>query len=262
MEKLTSRENKNIKEFVKLGSSKSFRDQTGLFALESIKLVLEAFCSGISIEKVFVTQCCLDKNGVALQKLFDACSSIYLISDEIEHKLTQTNNAQGIFAIGKKLDKQLDADKIKNSGKLIYLSDLQDTGNVGTIIRTAEALGLDGVIISRNTCDVYSIKVLRASMGSVFRMPVYHSNDTVADLTSYRNRFTTYAAVVDGQALSLEDVRFSENSILVIGNEGNGLDQAVVCACSQQVTIRMKGRTESFNAAMAAGILMWEMQKD
>lgn len=262
MEQITSRENRAVKEYKKLAGSKSKREAEGRFVIESVKLVAEAVNSGVEIEKVFVTQLSLEKNYEALQKLFEQKGpAFYQISREIEEKLTQTANAQGIFAVCKKLDKHWDIGKIKEDGKYIFLSRLQDTGNVGTIIRTAEAMGLDGVILSRDTCDVTGIKVLRASMGSAFRVNLFFCEDDAAALRRLGERFETYAAVLDPEAESLPQVRFPKNSILVIGNEGNGLSEQVADACRHKVMIPMKGNVESFNASMAAGIFMWEMMK-
>lgn len=262
MEKITSRENRAVKEYKKLADSKSYRHQQQRFVIESVKLVTEAVASGVELEKVFVTQLSLQKNYEALQSLFEKKQiKFYEISREIEQKLTQTANAQGIFAVCKKLDKQWDIGKIKEDGKYIFLSRLQDTGNVGTIIRTAEAMGLNGVIVSRDTCDITSMKVLRASMGSAFRVNLFVCDDDAAALQKLGAAFATYAAVLDPQAESLTQITFPQNSILVIGNEGNGLAQDVIDACQHKVMIPMKGNAESFNAGMAAGIFMWEMMK-
>ena len=266
MERITSRENKMIKEYGKLLNAKSYRDKTGKFVVESRKLVQEAYESGVELEKVFVTQSGYEKSQAALQKLFEGkkggkSPSFYEITEDLEKKLTQTGNAQGIFAVCKKLDKPMNLNTIKNGAKYIFLSELQDTGNVGTIIRTADALGLDGVILGKNTCDVFSLKVLRASMGSVFHIDLYQSENPAEDLQGLSKRFQTYAAVLDEQAKSLKEISFDGGSIVVIGNEGNGLSQDIVSACSQKVFIPMKGQAESFNAGVAAGILIWEMAK-
>lgn len=285
MESITSRDNRAIKEYVKLRESRAFREKQGMYVIESAKLVQEALQSGVIFEKVFVTQPSLTKHYAALQRLFDRTqdnakhAKIYTITEDLEHKMTLTGNAQGLFAVCKMLDKPHEFATIENngkdgeletrlfqeneisSGKYIFLEQLQDTGNVGTILRTAEALGLDGVIVSKNTCDRYSLKVLRASMGAVFRVKIYQSEDTCADLQNLSKRFTTYAAVLDAGAPSLVSIQFPPNSIVVIGNEGNGLPQEVIAACTQTVTIAMQGNAESLNASMAAGILMWEMMR-
>lgn len=258
---IQSRQHPLVKQYHKLCCYKKYRDQTGYFAIESRKLVYDAFAANISIEKVFITEQCLQKHGATLQKLFDRVASVRLISAEVEQKMTMTKNAGGLFAICKKLDKYALSDKIVTNGKYVYLCAMQDTGNVGTIIRTAEALGLDGVIISDDTSDIYSLKVIRASMGAVFRIQIIHADSPVTDILRCNQRFVTYAAVLDSDATDVLDVSFAQNSILVIGNEGSGLPQAVAEACTSKLAIRMNGQADSLNAGIAAGILMWEQGK-
>lgn len=268
METITSNTNANIKEYVKLRDSKSFRNKNNLFVVESVKLLNEAIDSGIIIKKAFVTSLSKEKNYEILQSLFEKSkkntekAKLYEITQDIEKKLTITGNSQGVFAVCEKLDKNDVWDTINIQGKYVFLSHLQDTGNVGTIIRTALALGLNGIIVSKDTCDLYSLKVLRASMGSVFRINWYESENIVEDLRQLSKHFKTYAAVLDDTATDLLDVNFSKNSIIVIGNEGNGLDVEEVSACTNKITISMKGNAESLNAGIASSILMWEMMKN
>ncbi|MEG0692676.1 MAG: RNA methyltransferase, partial [Oscillospiraceae bacterium] len=140
--------------------------------------------------------------------------------------------------------------------------DLQDTGNVGTIIRTAEAVGIDGIIMTNKSCDIYNPKVIRGTMGSVFRMNFMITDDCSGLLTNFmQHNVKTYASVIHKEATSLEDVLFTSPSVLLIGNEGNGLSMEIQSLCSEKITIKMAGNTESLNASMAACILMWEMTK-
>lgn len=263
MERITSRENQYVKEFIRLAGSKSRRESAGLFVMESRKLLEEAITSGVRFERIFATDTAWQKNHASFEKLLKQQPDVFCceITDSIEKKMTQTGNAQGIFAVCKKLDKHLDVAKIENNGKYVFLCHLQDTGNVGAIIRTAEAMGIHGLIISHDTCDLTSIKVLRSSMGSVFRMRLYQSRSVLEDLKFLNRHFTTFASVPDHRAESLSAVNFPENTVMLIGNEGNGLEQEIIEECSRKVTIQMKGNTESFNASTAAAILMWEMTK-
>ena len=262
MTTITSRENDAVKEFCKLSSSKKRRDETGCFALESMKLVLEAYENGVSIEKVFLTDTALQKYREKLFELLNSGVRICIISDEVSRKMTLTDSPQGIFAVCKKLDKSFPADKIKHMGVYAALCGLQDPGNIGTILRTAEAFGVRGVIVSTSCCDLYNPKVLRASMGTVFRLPVWVSADFCGTLKSFSAAgMPTYAAVVNESVQSLTDIDFGGKGVAVIGNEGNGLPQEVADCCDVQMTIRMAGKTESLNAAMAAGIILWEMTR-
>jgi len=261
VEILTSRVNPAVKEYVKLRDSRAYRYKTGRFVIESHKLLSEALDSDVEIESVWMTAKALEKHPEIVSRLTHGNFRLTKISPEIEEKCTLTGNAGGVFAVCSGLDKYKELTKIKYGGKYVFLSDLQDTGNVGTLLRTAQALGRDGVIVSANTCDLFGMKVLRASMGCLFRLPVFLSNDQNEDLKMLSNSFTTYAAVIDADALPVGSFSFAENSIVVIGNEGNGLAPETAAACTCRITIPMEGRAESLNASMAGGILMWEQMK-
>lgn len=261
MENINSKDNQYVKTFVKLTNSKSHREELGLFAIEGLKLVVEAFNNCIKIETVFVTASCLEKRSQELEKLFQTVNAV-IISDEICRKLTDQKSPQGIFAICKIPQKPLALEKIYTAGKYVFLCDLQDAGNVGTIVRCAEATGFDGVIVSSKTCDLFNPKVIRATMGSIFRMKtmvVFDSNDFVDKLNS--NGVSTLASVIDDDACDVLNLAKSCSTVLLIGNEGNGLDIQLSSRCCERITIKMRGNSESLNAAMAACILMWEISK-
>lgn len=261
MEQITSKENRWVKEYIKLSSSKSYRQEKQKFVVESVKLVKEAFENNVSLEMVFVTLECMDKKQYELEKLFQTQHCV-IISKEIEKKLSQAKSSQGIFAICSNIDNKLYNDKIYHSGKYVMLVNLQDAGNVGTIIRTAEAVGMDGVIITKSTCDFLNPKVIRGSMGSVFRMPILIIENEFEFLKTLKTyNVKTYASVLDKNAIKLSDVNFSSPFVLLIGNEGNGLDNEVISLCSEKITIKMNGNAESLNASMAAGFLMYEATK-
>lgn len=262
MEKITSKENRLVKQFVRLSTSKKEREETGLFALEGVKLALEAARSGLIFRYILLTDSCLSRYGEALGELTKQ-KNCYRIAEELEGKLSQQKTPQGIYAVAEKLDKSLPLDKIKKDGRYVLLADLQDSGNVGTIFRTSEAFGVDGVILTRQTCDPYSPKTLRGSMGSVFRLPILRTENGAELVRSLTEAgVATYASVLSDSALPLGEVRFSSPAVLLIGNEGNGLDPQMAAACQTLVTIPMAGPTESLNASMAAGILLWEMTRD
>lgn len=261
MEKITSKDNKLVKNFVKLATSKSHREKSNLFVIEGIKLIQEAFNNGIEIETVFVTASCFEKRSQELEKLFQAVATA-LISDEVCTKMTDQKSPQGVFAICKMPQNRLNTDQIIKSGKYVFLCDLQDAGNVGTIIRCAEAVGFDGIITSSKTCDLLNPKVIRATMGSIFRMKTMVINDCCGFIDELNvNGVSTFASVVDEDACNILNVSHLKSTVLLIGNEGNGLDSAIVEKCSGRVTIKMRGNSESLNAAMAACILMWEISK-
>lgn len=260
---ISSKDNARIKYIKKLISNKSFRDEERRFVVEGLRLCLDAFVSAASIKEVYYTDAICKKFPEKVKELVDSSERVYKVSDEILKSISETRTPQGIVCICEKLDKHFDVNTINITGKFVILEDIQDPANLGTILRTAEALGLDFVVMSRNCCDMYNAKVLRASMGAVFRVRVRSSENLCEDIKVLRTRGAkVYAAVPENSAPPVTSVDWSSFSAVAIGNEGNGLSSELVALCDKKVTIPMLGRAESLNAGMAAGILMWEMMRN
>lgn len=261
MQKITSKDNPNIKLYQKLSSGKKYRRENGMFILEGVRLVADAIKENAELHSVFVTESCLEKlsqHGEALN--FPESAKVFLIPDEIGNKMSATESAQGVFAICRALDKTSFSGTIKSGGRYLLLHSVQDPGNLGTIIRTADAVGVDAVFLA-DCCDLYNPKVVRSTMGSLFRLNVSEVKfDEVFQLFEERG-VPTFAAVIDTDAVSLTDCDFTQGGAVLIGNEGNGLPREVSEMCTQKLTIKMQGNVNSLNAAMAAGIIMWELMK-
>ena len=260
---LKSRENPAIKRYSKLVSSRRERDESSLFVIEGVRLCTEALDWDVGMETAFITEACRHKHPALFERLERLSIQLYYIDDRLAGKLSDTRTPQGIFCICRKPDHSPDVDMILRKRCWILLAGIQDPGNLGTMLRTAEALGIDGVILSNHCCDLYGPKTVRATMGALFRLPVLETANGASFLASLGDRAVTYAAVVDPTAESSSEAAKAAHSddrptIVCIGNEGNGLPQELIDACDRRITIRMKGRAESLNAAMAAGILMWE----
>ncbi|MEG0614883.1 MAG: RNA methyltransferase [Oscillospiraceae bacterium] len=260
MGEITSRENTNIKLYQKLLSSKKYRKEYGLFVLEGLRICLDALKENAELYCVLATKTALAKYSEALDLLKKSFpEKFFEITDELGDRLSDTVGTQGVFAICKTLDKSDFNDKISSGGKFIVLNNVQDPGNVGTIIRTADAVGISGIIMC-NSCDIYNPKVTRSTMGSIFRVPIFENYEIIDVLEIFKqNKIPTFAAVIDADAASLIDCNFGENSAVIIGNEGNGLPEEIVQNCDKKLTIKMRGNVNSLNAAMATGIIMWEM---
>jgi len=259
---ITSKGNSNIKLFQKLVSSKKARDEHNMFPLEGMRLVCDAISENLELHCVFIVESYEEKYGEALNLLKNKNleSLVFYITDELSNKLSDTMNPQGIYAICKKLDKKLNADTILDNGKYIILNNLQDPGNIGAIIRTADAVGISGIALTENCCDIYNSKVIRSTMGSLFRMNLWLDCSFDMALDAFKSKgIATYAAVIDTDATSLTECDFSKGTVVVIGNEGNGLPKEIVDLCDNKLTIKMNGNINSLNAAMATGIIMWEM---
>lgn len=255
---ITSRNNDKIKHAVKLCTDSSERRKTGTFFLEGLRLCCDAAINGHVAETVFVTEKSLNEHGDELAVLLNSCRESFVITQEISLKLSDTKNPQGVFCICKTLDKNYNIDKINYNGMYIALENVQTPGNLGAAARTAEALGLNGIIVSGG-CDIYNPKALRAAMGSLLRLDVVSVDNLAEFLIDCTGKgMKTYAAVPDSDALPVTQMDRTSGIVCAIGNEGNGLSDDVISACTR-VTIPMKGRAESLNAASAASVVMWEM---
>lgn len=256
MEKITGKNNDIIKGVKKLLSSSKQRKADGLFVLEGARLVFDVLNSFFDVKYFFITESAFDKYKSTAEQMIDKSESSFLISEEIANKLSETKNSQGVFAVCKIKEQSL---VLEPGNKYIALDNVQDPGNLGTIIRTAEALGINGIIVGGG-CDVYNPKVLRASMGSVLRMSVINCDNLADTLSDAKNNgFMLYATSPDENALKITGVDFSNGGICIIGNEANGISEEIKSISHELVTIPMLGRAESLNASVAAAITMWEM---
>lgn len=258
MKEISSKDNKLIKYIAKLQTSSRFRREEKRFVAEGLRVCVEAALSGAEIVSLLVTENALNKHGDALKPLLDASGDIYIASDKAMSAACDTQTPQGVVCLIKTLDNNIDLDTINN--KYIMAENVQDPSNLGTILRTADALGLSGVIMTKDCCDVYSPKVCRGAMGALYRVPFAIVDNAPDFIHTFNKTGTSYAAVVRN-AEPVTGCTFEGNSLVVIGNEGNGLTDAAADACTKRITIPMNSNAESLNAAIAAGILMWEMIK-
>lgn len=261
---LTSRENAVIKNVLKLYSSSKSRKEQSCFIIEGLRISLDAIQSGVGIKEFFYTEKAKEKWNDSIDILINKASKSYIINENIASILSDTKTPQGIFCTCTMLDKQTNLNKIKGQSLIIGLENIQDPSNMGSIIRTAEALGIGSIILSDDCCDLYSPKVLRGSMGGVFRIPflkVQSFKEAVCELNYMGVK--TYAAVpkMDGEPIT--DISFSQcRSMVAIGNEGKGLTESTINSCSGKLTIPMSSNAESLNASVACAIIMWEMTRD
>lgn len=258
---ITSRDNPLVRDYVHLRDHRAHRRETGRFVLEGARLLEDAFESGMRIEAVFCTEEAVAKHTSLLEKAEANGTRVYLVSHAVAAKLADTNAPQGVFALAFMLDKVPALDKINLDGAYAALESVRDPGNLGTVLRTAEALGLSGILLSKDCVDLYAPKVVRASMGAVFRMGFYEVDDLPGTLHHLRQQgMQTLAALAGGTTRLLTQLDLRGGVVAAIGNEGSGLTAACVEACTP-FTIPMNGRAESLNAAAAAAIVMWEMMR-
>lgn len=239
---ITSLENQLVKKISSL-HKKKYRDEYELFFIEGMKSVKEAINFNWEIENVLYSPDMID---------YDLGIEGTIVSKEILCKISDTVTPQGIVAVCK-----IKNEKIENLGdkrKIVYLDKVQDPGNVGTIIRTADAFGIDSVVLSKECADVYSPKVVRSTMGSIFHLPVIRDVE-IEELKKLNKKI--YSSSLSGK----EKFKIEDNAVLVIGNEGNGISDETKKVTDEFIKIKMPGNAESLNASIAAGILMYEFTK-
>ena len=260
MPDISSKENKLIKNIIKLQKSSKARKKEGLFVCEGVRLCVDAMLSGAGVEALLVTENAAEKHSAEYLKLKKTAAQTYTVLPAVFKLISDTQTPQGFLCVIKTLDKNAEFDTIKVDGKFIALDNVQDPNNLGTILRSIEAFGADGVIFSRDCCDIYNPKAVRGSMGAVFRIP-FLICETIEGFLIENPSLISYAAVVDPAAVPVTECTFKPPCAVVIGNEGNGLKPGTVAACRHKITIPMKGKAESLNAAAAASILVWELMK-
>ena len=231
--KITSLQNKQIIEFNKL-KQKKYRDETGLFLVEGDHLINEAKKVG----KIYKT--------IGLDDTYD-----YEVTKEILDKLSSQVSGTNEIGIVNKLNEK----EIK--GNVIILDNIQDPGNLGTIIRSAVAFNIDTIILSDDTVDLYNDKVIRSSEGMIFHVNILRRNlkEIIPELK--KEGYVVYATTVNGNGNFDNDSKIA----LVIGNEGNGISNDIFDLCDKNITIEMNNKCESLNAGVSASILMYEMGK-
>jgi RNA methyltransferase, TrmH family len=259
---ITSRKNEIIKNAASLSSSAEARREQGLFMVEGARLCCDASQSGVAIKILFFTAQANEKYGDYLSVIQESAEQVYEVESHVAALLSETKTPQGIFCVCAMQEHAQGLTHMEPNRHYLALENIQDPANLGAVLRTAEALGMGGVILAGSCCDVYSPKVLRSSMGAVFRLPFFIV-DNMADAAKqlYEEGFITLAAVPDERAEKITELCFESPTVIVVGNEGNGLTIETITACSRAVTIPMLGRAESLNASASAAILMWEMMR-
>lgn len=258
---ITSYANGRVKNIIQLASKSKVRKEQNAFVAEGIKMYLEA--PDERIREVYVSESLLKRvlsdKGIIREKLQK--TNYEVVSDEVFAKMSDTQTPQGILCVLEQFSYALPEIFAQESGIWMVLEDIQDPGNLGTILRTGEGAGVNGMIMSRNTVDIYNPKTIRATMGSVYRMPfLYVENLALAISYMKQKGIQTYAAHLEGCNL-YDNMNFNKSTAFFIGNEGNGLSRQTAELADFYVKIPMEGQVESLNAGVAAAIFMYEAKR-
>lgn len=254
---VSSKDNKLIKSVRKLITSSRERKQTGAFVLEGLRLCEDAALNNYSVETLIVSESVKICNRV--ESIIKVAKQCVKVPDSLFQFMSDTVSPQGVMCVVKIPETVGNVCEI-NKGKYIVLENTADPANLGTIARTAEALGISGLIISHLGCDPFSPKAQRAGMGALLRLPIFVSKDLKNDLLALKlKEFSIFASVVQNADCDVSKVSYQNNCCVLIGNEANGLTDEIISVCDRKITITMQGRAESLNAAAAASVIMWEM---
>ena len=251
---ITSATNDRIKEVKKLVKSASYRREKGLYVVEGIRMFRELPFN--DIDSVYVSQGAYDKLKEDILKVVSE-EEVIIVADHAFSSMSDTNTPQGVMALVKMRERMLE-DVLGDKAFLLIADRLQDPGNLGTIIRTAEGSGATGIILSRDCVDMYNPKVIRSTMGSVFRVPVYVSDDLSGDIDKLKAKgVCIFGAHLNGK--EFYDESFEGSCGFLIGNEGNGLSEAVSSKADKLIRIPMCGKVESLNAATSVAVIAYEV---
>ena len=256
METITSRENAKVRYACRLSSSAGFRRTEGRFFAEGRKLIPE-LSRGAELETLFVTDAALE----AVPSLDDLPGDHYRIPLHVADKLADVGTHQGVFAVFRM--PAADFSAIPPEGRVLALENVQDPGNVGTLLRSAAAFGYDAVVLSDGCASPFSPKTLRASMGAAARIPVIEGGAMPQTIRQLRESGYLCLAAALMQSRTPDEIAVPSGSGLcaVIGSEGQGLTAETIQACGAAVRIPMTDRVESLNAAIAGSILLWHFRR-
>ena len=255
MQVITSKENETVKIIKKL-KDKKYRDETGLYIIEGLKMLEEAIEEKARIRKIIICEECLKAGDLEQKVLYEIAkyNCIY-VNSNVFNSLTDVVAPQGIMAVIEKPNKDI---KIKYDQDIILALDgIQDPGNLGTILRTADSVNLKQIIVTKNTADSYNPKVVRSTMGAILRIKIIETDDLAKTLKeAKKNKFKIVATSLDTNN-SIYDIDYNKK-VIVIGNEANGVSKEIQELADNKVKIPMLGKTESLNASVATGIILYE----
>lgn len=263
---ISSSANARVKQIVQWQNKAKKRREDGIFLAEGIKMYEEAPLK--DIVEVYISQemerrleeSSKDERNTFICKKLNQ-TGYEVVVDEVFAKMSDTQTPQGILSVLKRPEHNLQTLLQQENPLFVVLENLQDPGNLGTIMRTGEGAGITGVIMSAQTVDIFNPKTIRATMGSIYRVPFVYTDDLQETIKSlHKAGIHTYAAHLQGKTYYSE-VSFKEPSAFLIGNEGNGLTKEIADLAESYIKIPMEGQVESLNAAVATALLIYEAHR-
>ena len=255
MQVISSKDNEFVKHVKKL-KEKKYRDKSQEFIIEGIKLVKEAIEEKANIKQIIICDNCEDTGIIPKDLMYEISkyNCIY-VTENILKTMSDVNAPQGIMAIIGRNNKEKDIDYSQDI--IVALDDIQDPGNLGTILRTVDSIGLNQILVSKGTADCYNPKVVRSTMGAIFRIKIIECEDLEQTLKeTQKNNFKLVVSSLQTNNC-LYDINF-DKKVIIIGNEANGVEPQIQEMADEKIKIPMLGKTESLNASVATGIILYE----
>lgn len=255
MQRISSKDNSLIKHIKRL-KEKKYRDEYGEYIIEGLKLIKEAIQENVDIKHIVVCDGCDNSEMIESHLKYEMARLDFIyVPQNIFKLLSDVENPQGILAVIGKTSKEIDIDI--NEDIILALDDIQDPGNLGTILRTADSVGLKQILVSKGTADSYNPKVVRSTMGAIFRVKVIECNSLKNSIKELQNKDYKVMTTSLKAKKTIYEVDYKKK-IIVIGNEANGVSKEILNLADEKVIIPMLGKTESLNASVATGVILYE----
>lgn len=255
MQVISSKDNELIKHIKKL-KDKKYRDENNEYIVEGVKLIEEAVQEKARIKKIIVCEDTTRTYEIPTHVMLEIAKyECVYVTDKIFSAITQVTNPQGVMAI---IEKNAENQQIDYTQDIIIaLDNVQDPGNLGTILRTVDSIGLNQIIVSKDTVDAFNSKVVRSTMGAIFRVKIIEVENLIQTIKEMRKHHFKLLVTSLQTENSIYDIEFNKK-IIVIGNESNGVSKEIQDMADEKTKIPMLGKTESLNASVAAGVVMYE----
>lgn len=261
MKRISSKKNRWIKYLSRL-SRRKYREREGRFVIEGARIVADAINAGWPVEALFHSEAFINERSG--REILDSAVRSGIPALEVEAHLLEglsgTETPQGLIAVVKKVEHSLRDVLGWGTGKplILVIEGVQDPGNLGTLIRCADAAGVNGVVIFRGTVDLFNPKTLRSTAGSIFHLPVLYEKEDMDVINFFRRAGLQVVVGSPSAKKQIQEVDFTVPTLLAVGNEGRGASPVLVSRADHVVCIPMPGRAESLNVAVAAGIMLYE----
>ena len=263
MQIISSKDNEFIKHIKKL-KDKKYRDLNNEYIIEGIKLIEEAINEEANIKQVVICDDCEKTSNIPKELMYEiAKQECVYVTSKLFESLTDVTNPQGILAVVEKntmkapavgsAEQEIDY----NQDIIVALDDIQDPGNLGTILRTVDSIGINQILVSKGTADSYNPKVVRSTMGAIFRVKIIECEDLESTLKEIKKHKFEIVVTSLQTKNSIYDIDYKKK-VIVIGNEANGVKKEIQKLADKKVKIPMLGKTESLNASVATGIILYE----